>query len=420
MYAEPVRYVEGLPRPGRCLVMGVLNVTPDSFSDGGSWLDPADAVTHALALLAGGADLIDVGGESTRPGSERVSAAEELARVLPVVEALVDADAIVSVDTTRAEVAAQAVDAGARLVNDVSGGDADPEMLAFVAAAGVPYICMHRRGDAADMDARATYRDVVAEVAAELSDKAQRALQAGIAPGRLAIDPGLGFAKLGDDNWRLLAHLDSLHALGHPVLIGASRKRFLGAALADADGSDRPMPERDAATAAVSALAARSGAWAVRVHDAASSRDAVTVAARWARAAGTQPGEPAGTHRRAGRADHLVLRGITAFGRHGVLESERHSGQLFRVDVVLDVDAADAAASDELSATLDYAEVAQAVKADVESEPVNLLETLAHRLGDLCLRWPAVQRVEVTVHKPEAPMPVPFEDVSMTVIRSRP
>jgi hypothetical protein len=151
--------------------MGVLNVTPDSFSDGGSWLDPADAVTHALALLAGGADLIDVGGESTRPGSERVSAAEELARVLPVVEALVDADAIVSVDTTRAEVAAQAVDAGARLVNDVSGGDADPEMLAFVAAAGVPYICMHRRGDAADMDARATYRDVVAEVAAELSTR---------------------------------------------------------------------------------------------------------------------------------------------------------------------------------------------------------------------------------------------------------
>ena len=279
-----MRYVEGLPKPGRCLVMGVVNVTPDSFSDGGSWLDPADAVTHGLALLAAGADLLDIGGESTRPGADPVDEAEELHRVLPVVEALVAAGAVVSVDTTRAAVAEKALAAGARLVNDVSGGQADPGMLDLVAKAQAPYVCMHRRGDPADMDAQASYRDVTADVVAELAQSAERALAAGIAPGRLALDPGLGFAKLGDQNWVLLAHLEALHELGHPLLIGASRKRFLGAALAQADGSPREVSERDDATAAVTALAAAAGVWAVRVHDAASSRDAVTVASCWARA----------------------------------------------------------------------------------------------------------------------------------------
>jgi dihydropteroate synthase len=286
MYAEPVRYVEGLPQPGRCLVIGVVNVTPDSFSDGGRWLDAADAVTHGLALLADGADILDVGGESTRPGAGRVDVDEELHRVLPVIQGLVDAGAVVSVDTTRAAVAEQALAAGVRLVNDVSGGQADPDMLTLVAAAEVPYVCMHWRGQPADMDELAVYDDVVSDVAAELAGSAQRALAAGIAPGRVVLDPGLGFAKLGEQNWRLLARLAALHELGYPLLIGASRKRFLGAALAQADGSPRPAAQRDDATAAVSALAAAAGAWAVRVHDAASSRDAVTVATCWAQAAG--------------------------------------------------------------------------------------------------------------------------------------
>jgi dihydropteroate synthase len=285
MHAEPVRYVEGLPQPGRCLVMGVVNVTPDSFSDGGRWLDAADAVTHGLALLADGADILDVGGESTRPGAGRVEADEELQRVLPVIRGLVDAGAVVSVDTTRAAVAEPAIAAGAQLVNDVSGGQADPGMLALVASAEVPYVCMHWRGQSADMDQLAAYDDVVRDVAAELAGSAQRALAAGIAPGRLVLDPGLGFAKLGEQNWRLLAQLAALHELGYPLLVGASRKRFLGAALAQADGSPRPAGQRDDATAAVSALTACAGAWAVRVHDAASSRDAVTVASHWARAA---------------------------------------------------------------------------------------------------------------------------------------
>ena len=286
MYAEPVRYVEGLPQPGRCLVIGVVNVTPDSFSDGGRWLDAADAVTHGLALLADGADILDVGGESTRPGAGRVDVDEELHRVLPVIQGLVDAGAVVSVDTTRAAVAEQALAAGVRLVNDVSGGQADPDMLTLVAAAEAPYVCMHWRGQPADMDELAVYDDVVSDVAAELAGSAQRAIAAGIAPGRIVLDPGLGFAKLGEENWRLLAHLAALHELGYPLLIGASRKRFLGAALAQADGSPRPTAQRDDATAAVSALAAAAGAWAVRVHDAASSRDAVTVATCWAQAAG--------------------------------------------------------------------------------------------------------------------------------------
>jgi dihydropteroate synthase len=264
--------------------MGVVNVTPDSFSDGGRWLDAADAVTHGLALLGGGADILDVGGESTRPGADRIAAAEELRRVLPVLRGLVDAGAVVSIDTTRAEVAEQALGAGAQLVNDVSGGQADPDMLAVVAGAAVPYVCMHWRGHSADMDRLATYDDVVLDVRAELARAAERALAAGVAEDRLILDPGLGFAKTGEQNWCLLAHLEALHELGYPLLIGASRKRFLGHALAEADGAPRPADERDDATAAVSALAAAAGVWAVRVHDAASSRDAVTVASRWAAA----------------------------------------------------------------------------------------------------------------------------------------
>ena len=291
MYAEPVRYVRGLPRPGRCLVMGVLNVTPDSFSDAGRWCRTDLAIARGQRLRLDGADIVDVGGESTRPGAARVGAEEELRRVIPVVGGLSAAGAVVSVDTMRAAVAEQALAAGAQLVNDVSGGRADKDMLGLVADAGVAYVCMHWRGHSTQMDSLADYGDVVADVTVELRAQVDGAISAGVAPERLAIDPGLGFAKLGDDNWELLGQLEQLHELGHPIVVGASRKRFLGALLAgDADGMPVSADRRDHATAAVSAFAAAAGAWCVRVHEAAPSRDAVAVASRWAQVAARQPG----------------------------------------------------------------------------------------------------------------------------------
>ncbi|MFD9936928.1 dihydropteroate synthase [Streptomyces massasporeus] len=273
----------GLPRLDRTLVMGIVNVTPDSFSDGGRWFDPERAVAHGLALLEQGADILDVGGESTRPGATRPTVEEELRRVLPVVRALAAAGAKVSVDTMRAEVAARAVEAGAALVNDVSGGLADPAMLPLMARAGTPYVVMHWRGHSAGMQAHAVYDDVVTDVVDELRSRVEAALRAGIAPDCLIVDPGLGFAKHAEHNWRLLGRLREVTAaLGRPVLVGAARKTFLGHLLRDPEtGRPRPARLRDAATSAVSVLAAAQGAWCVRVHDVASTADAVRVAARW-------------------------------------------------------------------------------------------------------------------------------------------
>jgi dihydropteroate synthase len=268
----------GLPEWDRCAVMGVVNVTPDSFSDGGRWFDPELAVKHGLDLVAQGADLVDVGGESTRPGATRVDEAEELRRVVPVVRELSAAGVLVSVDTMRAAVAERAVAAGARLVNDVSGGLADPEMIPVVAATGVPFVVMHWRGQSIDMNNRAVYADVLAEVVGELRTGLERAVAGGIAPERIVLDPGLGFAKTADHDLTLLAHLGELRALGRPLLVAASRKRFLGRILADPSGEPPPARERDAATAAVTAIAAREGAWAVRVHEVHASADAVRVA----------------------------------------------------------------------------------------------------------------------------------------------
>jgi dihydropteroate synthase len=281
VYAEPARSVPGLPNAGRCLVMGVLNVTPDSFSDGGLWFEPDAAIAHGREMLAAGADLVDVGGESTRPGAERPPVEEELRRVLPVVRALADAGALVSVDTMRAEVAEQALAAGARVVNDVSGGLSDPRMLETAAAADVPFVVMHWRSHS--VVERTEYADVVGEVVDELTARVRAALDAGVKPENVIVDPGLGFSKTGEHNWALLAHLDRLVALGHPVLLAASRKRFLGSLLADEHGRPRPPMECDSAGVAVTTLAAARGAWCVRVHDVAPNADAVRVVSRWAR-----------------------------------------------------------------------------------------------------------------------------------------
>ncbi|MGH3434938.1 MAG: dihydropteroate synthase [Sciscionella sp.] len=263
--------------------MGVLNVTPDSFSDGGRYANAEDAVSHGVGMHGAGADLVDVGGESTRPGAQRVDAELESSRVVPVVRALAGRGVAVSVDTMRASVAAAALDAGARVVNDVSGGLADPDMARVVAEYGAPWILMHWRGHSRDMNALARYSDVVAEVRAELSARVDAALVAGVSADSLVLDPGLGFAKRAEHDWALLCELDSLLRLGFPVLIGASRKRFLGRLLADANGTPRPPGGREAATAAVTTMAAAAGAWGVRVHDVRRSLDAVAVVSAWRR-----------------------------------------------------------------------------------------------------------------------------------------
>ncbi|GAA3574121.1 dihydropteroate synthase [Microlunatus spumicola] len=272
--------VAGLPAPGRTLVMGVVNVTPDSFSDGGTWFAPEAALEHGLALVAEGADVVDVGGESTRPGAERPSLDEELRRVLPTVEGLVAAGASVSVDTMRAEVAEAAVGAGACLVNDVSGGRADPRMLDVVAGLGVAYVCMHWRGHARAMQGRATYDDVVTDVVRELGEQVNLARTAGVREDRLVVDAGFGFAKTGAHNWQLLDRFAELDALGLPQLVGVSRKSFLGSLLSGPDGSPRPPAGRDGATVALTTVLALQGVWGVRVHAVRANRDAVEVVAR--------------------------------------------------------------------------------------------------------------------------------------------
>ncbi|HUN34294.1 MAG TPA: dihydropteroate synthase [Trebonia sp.] len=270
--------------------MGVVNVTPDSFSDGGRWYDPRAAIAHGLDLATQGADLVDVGGESTRPGAQRVSAEEELRRVIPVIAELARSGVVVSVDTMRAAVAEAALEAGAALVNDVSGGLADPYMPRLVAQAGTPYVLMHWRGHSRDMNSRAAYDDVVKEVRAELAERIEAVAAEGVDPALIVLDPGLGFSKMpaasGPDahNWQLLAHLREVAHIGgqdFPVLVGASRKRFLGRLLANQDGIPRPFTQGDAATLAITALAAAAGAWCVRVHEVPANADAVRVAAAW-------------------------------------------------------------------------------------------------------------------------------------------
>lgn len=268
---------------GRAAIMGVVNVTADSFSDGGRYLDVAAAVRRGRALVAAGADVVDVGGESTRPGASRVAPDVETDRVVPVIGELAAAGVICSVDTTRAAVAAAALAAGARIVNDVSGGLADPDMAGLLADAGVPWILMHWRGHSAEMGRLAVYDDVVDDVRSELAGRVAAALDAGVQERAIVLDPGLGFAKTAEHNWTLLRALPAMTGLdgpgwGFPILVGASRKRFLGALLGDGSGQ-RPPAGREAATTAISGLAAAAGVWGVRVHEAADSLDAVRVAA---------------------------------------------------------------------------------------------------------------------------------------------
>ena len=277
--ARAPRRFEDLPSD-RTLVMGILNVTPDSFSDGGRFADTGAAVDAGLKMHYDGADLIDVGGESTRPDSVRISPEEEQARILPVVRALVKAGVLVSVDTMNVSTAEAAIAAGAVLINDVSGVEVDPAMPELVARTGVHYVLMHSRGAVRSSDPHAAYGSVVDEVLSELTQIRNAFYAAGVAPEQIIIDPGLGFSKNGSSNWELLRATERLNALGHRVLIGASRKRFLGSLLARS-GQAAPPLERDDATVAVTALAAFSNAWCVRVHNVGPSVDAVKTTAAW-------------------------------------------------------------------------------------------------------------------------------------------
>jgi dihydropteroate synthase len=277
---RPAASFKDLPTD-RTLVMGILNVTPDSFSDGGQHATADTAVAAGLRMFYAGADIIDVGGESTRPGAIEVSVDEEQKRVLPVVQALVKAGALVSIDTTHAATAAAALEAGAAIINDVSGLSLEPEMAELAARTKVPYILTHRRGDARTMDSLTDYANVAEDVAAELAGVRDKLYAAGVTAEQIIVDPGLGFSKTDGQNWELLQNLDVLQAMGHRVLVAASRKRFLGTLLTVA-GKAAPPQERDAASAAVTAISAFRGAWAVRVHDVGASLDAVKVAARMA------------------------------------------------------------------------------------------------------------------------------------------
>ncbi|WP_052305340.1 dihydropteroate synthase [Stackebrandtia nassauensis] len=254
--------------------MGVLNVTPDSFSDGGRYTSVDTALAHARRMRRDGAEIIDVGGESTRPGAKRIDAATEIARTVDIVAALTADGMTVSIDTTRASVAEVAIRRGASIVNDVSGGLADPELAPLVARTGAKFVLMHWRGHSADMYAPASYDDVVTEVRAELLERVDAARKAGVAAEQIILDPGIGFAKLPEHNWTLLKHLDALVELGYPILYGSSLKSHLGQLLAGPDGEPRPVAERADATLATSLLAFSAGVWGVRVHDVRGTADA--------------------------------------------------------------------------------------------------------------------------------------------------
>ncbi len=272
------------PRTGLPVLMGVVNVTPDSFSDGGRWATTDAAIAHGRDLLRDGADILDIGGESTRPGATRPLVEEELGRVVPVIRALAAEGATVSVDTMRAEVAAEALDAGASVVNDVSGGLADPRILDVVADSDATYVCMHWRAHSDRMTDFAVYDGpggVLAAVRDELSERVDAARAAGVPDARIVLDPGLGFAKRPEHNWTLLAGVPVLQSLGFRVLVGASRKSFLGTLLADADGAPRPVDDREDATTALTVLLAQQRVWALRVHDVRASHDALLTYARW-------------------------------------------------------------------------------------------------------------------------------------------
>lgn len=444
-------------------VMGVLNVTPDSFSDGGRFVGIDAAIARGRELAAQGATIVDVGGESTRPGAVPVPPDEEQQRVVPVIRALAESGIAVSIDTIHAETAEAAVAAGASIVNDVSGGLHDPRMVDAVAASGAEFAIGHWRGIPDPEHGRSGYLDVVGEIREALARSAERAVAAGVDARRIILDPGLGFDKTAEQGWRLLAQLRRLGGPEARILVGISRKRMLGELLdALPEGSRGPggPVARDLATAVTSALAARAGAWGVRVHDVPGTLQALAVAEAWGVAeaggpeadvaavpltslGGASPASLGGASlpslgsaslpssraslRVAGSApapasrfdgDLIRLTGLEVRAHHGVFAFEREQGQRFLIDAEVSVDLGAAARSDELARTVHYGELAEAISAAVERDPVDLIETVAERAAAVALDFDGVRAVRLTVHKPEAPIDLPFGDVSVTVVRA--
>ena len=381
------------------IVMGILNLTPDSFSDGGQFDSVVAAVDSAKSMVEAGANIIDIGGESTRPGAERISIDVELERVIPVIRALDSLGIYVSIDTMRSQVAQAAVAAGAQMVNDVSGGLSDPEMLSTVAQLGVPIVLMHWRGHSKTMQENVHYVDALTEVSIELKERAVAAVAAGIPRGDIILDPGIGFGKKAEHNWQLLHNLDELLAIGYPLLVGVSRKQFLGALLADPSGVPRDVSHRDTASAVLAAHILQRGAWGVRVHEVQATTDAYTALS----AINPNPA-----------VDSIEIVGLREFGYHGVLEHERINGQFFSVDAILGLSISHAAQTDDLFDTVNYAEVADAIRARIAGEPFDLIEKLAESIASNCLVFPQVAYAQIRVHKPDAPIEGEFEDVVVT------
>lgn len=386
------------------VIMGILNVTPDSFSDGGRYADVNAAVLAAEAMVSHGAQIIDVGGESTRPGADRIPVDVELDRVLPVIKELVIRGLYVSIDTMHAQVAHAAVDAGASMINDVSGGLSDPAMLSTAAELNVPIILMHWRGPSKTMQENIAFSDVVQEVRTELQLQAERALAAGINKNNIILDPGIGFGKTFEHNWELLRHIDHLQSLGFPLLVGVSRKRFLGHLLADSGGVERSEQDRDIASAVIGAQLLQRGVWGVRVHDVKATSDAI----KGLNAVNPNPA-----------MDTIEIFGVRDYGYHGVLEHEPENGQYFSIDATLGISIAHAAQTDDLADTVNYAEVSDAIRARITGEPVDLIEKLAESIASDCLKFPQVVSVNVRVHKPDAPIEGDFGDVVVSRYKHR-
>lgn len=420
------------------ILVGILNTTPDSFSDGGNFLDASAAVDHARQLVSEGAAIIDIGGESTRPGSTRVTPEEEQRRILEIVRRVKDLGVTVSVDTVNASTAAAALAAGADIINDVSGGLHDPQMLKTVAKHNAGFIAGHWRGFPKPDNSRSDFVDVVAEVIEQLQQRAAAARQAGIAASKIVLDPGLGFDKTPEQCWRLLRALPRLQRIGYPLLIGASRKRMVADLIAQQPGrggeqADRQgggsvsgaverAGERDLVTALITAACASYGVWGVRVHDVAASQLALAVARETGTAnesgtagqtaAGSWPAEELS-------GDTISLTGLRVFAHHGVLAEEKRDGQTFLIDAVIHLNTAASAASDELKQTVNYADLAVALKTAAAEGSLDLIETLAHRLADVALSFSGVESARITVNKPDAPIPAEFLNVAVTVTKHR-
>lgn len=403
-------------------IIGILNITPDSFSDGGKYMQFAAALAQAEAMLSAGATIIDIGGESTRPGSVRVTPEIEQQRIMPLVTELIKRGVTVSVDTINAATAAAVLDAGVHIINDVSGGLHDPEMYHTVAAAGAKYMLGHWRGFPDPAHKRSVYADVTGEVGKQLQQLANRAIAAGIKHENIILDPGMGFDKTAQQGWQILAELQQLIALGYPVMIGLSRKRMVNEALQQAGiintaniGLESTMAIRDMGSAAGAVLASQAGVWGVRVHDVASTAAALAVQRAYHEVAKHTVQKSLSQQ----TADKITLQGIEVYAHHGVFESERAAGQLFYIDAELTLSFSAAAAKDNIAATVDYGAVAAALHRAAAADPLNLLESLAERLAATALEFKGVSAVTITVHKPEAPITVPFSDVSFTVTRHK-